>query len=74
MKTLVAALFATTLVAAPAFADCGMKSAETETMTVAKAEVKAETAISTFDPAQTPVFEAVESDAEPINPEVIAAD
>ncbi len=61
MKTLVAALFATTFIAAPAFA-CGMKSAETKTMTVAEAEVKTEVAISTFDPAETPVFEVVEAD------------
>ncbi len=66
MKTLVAALFATTFIAAPAFA-CGMKSAETKTMTTAKVEAETEVAISTFDPAETPVFETAASDADTID-------
>ena len=71
MRTLVAAVFATTFIAAPAFA-CGMKSAETKTMTVAKADVKSETAISTFDPAETPIFEVLESDADKVDTEKAA--
>ncbi len=68
MKTLVAVLFATTFIAAPAFA-CGMKTADTKTMTTAKVDMTTEQAISTFDPAGTPVFEMLKSDAETLETE-----
>ena len=61
MKTAIATLLASTFIASSALA-CGMKSADTKTMTTAKIEQPAQDAMSTFDPAADPVFD-VEAEA-----------
>ena len=58
MKTTLAALFATALIASPALA-CGFKSASvTHDMSASvKVEEKTDKAMSTFDPEKKPVFD-----------------
>lgn len=65
MKTLLTALFASVLIAGPAFA-CGWnKTADKKsTYTASTMEVQDEEAMTTFDPVTKPAFE---DDVEPID-------
>ncbi|MDD9909501.1 MAG: hypothetical protein OXR62_07390 [Ahrensia sp.] len=57
MKTILSALFAAALFASPAAACNWMKTADGETVHTAELSEKSEEAITTFDPAEKPVFE-----------------